>query len=286
MNVKGSVFLRNGFKAKGVVSLETATIDGGFIWTSVTSPADVILDLRSARIGTLWDASDSWPRKGKVVLNNLVYNEIADDAPIDAKTRLDWLHRQPTERFRPQPYEQLAAVLRKGGYEADAKRILIEKEKDRARVMQLSFFERWKHRLLGWTISYGHHSWKALWSILAVVLLGCIFFEIGSRADVMRPTKESAYVSDDGGEHRRLSEDYPKFNSFVYSLDMFVPLVNLHQASYWLPNANREGKLVIAKRLTLPISGNLLRWYLWVHIILGWILTTLLVVGLSGLIRS
>ena len=177
-------------------------------------------------------------------------------------------------------------MLRKEGYEANAKEILIAKEEDRGRFTQLPFFQKGWHGFIGLTISYGHHPWKALWWILLVVVLGWGLFAMGSRAGVMRPTKESAYISGDGGEHRRLSEDYPKFDPLVYSLDMFVRLVNLHQASYWLPNANREGELLTAKGFTVYITGDFLRCYLWVHIIMGWVLTTLLVVGLSGLIRS
>ena len=32
-------------------------------------------------------------------------------------------------------------------------------------------------------------------------------------------------------------------------------------------------------------AGRLLRWYLWFHILAGWVLTPLLFAGLSGLIR-
>ena len=286
LKVEGDVLLRNGFRAEGKVYLGGATIGGAFVWTGVTSPTEVTLDLRSAKIGTLWDDQKSWPEKGKLFFHGLVYGEIDDDAPIDAKTRIDWLHRQPTEHFRTQPYEQLAAVLRKGGHDTDAKKILIAKAKDQARLTQLTWSEKCWYHVFGKFIGYGYRPWRAFWIGLLVVALGWGLFRIGLSADVMTPTKKGAYVSDDGGENRRLSEDYPKFHALVYSLDMFVPLVNLHQASYWLPNANREGELRISEKLRLSISGGLLRIYLWVHIVMGWVLTTLLVVGLSGLIRN
>ncbi len=63
------------------------------------------------------------------------------------------------------------------------------------------------------------------------------------------------------------------FNAFVYSLEVFVPLVDLHQESYWLPDANAA-------------YGWLLRLYFWVHIALGWISSTLLVAALTGLVRK
>ena len=60
----------------------------------------------------------------------------------------------------------------------------------------------------------------------------------------------------------------PLFNPIVYSLDSFVPLIDLHQAKYWLP------------------TGLLLRTYHWLHIIAGWALTSLLVVGMTRLVRK
>ena len=285
LKVEGSVFLRSGFKAEGRVSLAGATIGGQFVFTRVISPTEVTLDLRSARIGTLLDDQKSWSESGKLFLQGLVYDDIHDSAPMDAKTRIDWLRRQPSDNFRAQPYEQLATVLRKSGHDADAKKILIAKEKDRINLAKLSFFERLWRRFLGLTIGYGYRPWRAFWIGLVVVALGWLLFGVGFRADVMVPSNKEAYVSGDYGE-RRVSEDYPKFNALVYSLDMFVPLVNLHQASYWFPNANRDGELNISEKLRLSISGGLLRTYLWVHIVMGWVLTTLLVVGLTVLIRS
>ena len=97
----------------------------------------------------------------------------------------------------------------------------------------------------------------------------------------MTPSKEAEYVSENNSMDCRVETDYPKFCALVYSLDMFVPLVNLHQANYWLPNANKGSEMRILKIRT----GGLLSLYMWVHIIVGWILTTLFVVGLTGLAR-
>ncbi len=285
LKVERDVFMRNGFRAEGKVYLCGATIGGAFVWTDVASPPEVTLDLRSATVGTLWDDQKSWPEKGRLFLHGLVYGEIEGDAPRDAKTRLDWLRRQPTEHFRAQPYEQLAAVLRRGGHDADAKKILIAKARDRASLTQLTWAQKCWYHFFGKLIGFGYRPWRAFGIGLVVVVLGWLLFGIGFRADVMTPTKGEAYVPDSGGENRQLSENYPKFNPLVYSLDMFVPLVDLHQASYWLPDAGRGAELVNIKGFRL-VTGSLLRYYLWSHIIMGWILTTLLVVGLSGLVRS
>ena len=78
-------------------------------------------------------------------------------------------------------------------------------------------------------------------------------------------------------------DEYQTFNAFIYSLDAFIPIVNLHQQNYWLPDTNKGRILKILGIQTR--WGSLLRIYLWVHICLGWIITSLWVAGLTGLVR-
>ncbi|MGD1803818.1 hypothetical protein ACP6PL_00005, partial [Dapis sp. BLCC M126] len=66
------------------------------------------------------------------------------------------------------------------------------------------------------------------------------------------------------------------------------PNMILHQQTYWLPNPKKSGKipLILFKVKIAEVSGPRLRWYLWFHIIFGWILTSLWVAGFSGLVRG
>jgi hypothetical protein len=50
-------------------------------------------------------------------------------------------------------------------------------------------------------------------------------------------------------------------------------VVDLGMAKYWIPDANK-------------LWGAVIRCYMWVHISAGWILTTLLIVGLTGLVKK
>jgi len=199
------------------------------------------------------------------------------------------LQRQPG--FQSQPYEQLAAVLRKGGQDEDAKKILIAKNKEKAGLTTLTRSEKFWYRVLGPMIGYGYRPLNALWGVVAFVGLGWILFGIGYWGGLVTPQNESAYVErsvttvDGGAETRELSDVYPRFNFLVYSLDVFVPLIDLHQAKYWLPNANRGPALLKIRGFGLR-TGGLLRLYLWVHITMGWAITMLLVAGLTGLIRT
>ena len=285
MKVEGSVFLRNGFGAEGKVSLVSATIAKHLVCAGVESPDKVTLDLRSARIGTFRDKEKSWPDPGRLLLHDFVYDEIGDDAPKDAEARIGWLRRQPSGQFQPQPYEQLAKVLRNSGHMNAAKRVLYDKEEDPARVAQLTRAGRVWNYIYGKLIGYGYYPSRALWIALAFLLVGAVFFAMGSRADIITPTKKLAYVDGSTVNDRGISEDYPVFVSLVYSIDAFVPLMDFHQVSFWLPNPNK-GKVLLQANGCCFRYGGLLSVYLWFHIVSGWFLTSLLVVSLNKMIRN
>jgi len=156
-------------------------------------------------------------------------------------------------------------VLREAGHEDDAKEILVAKNEEYARTLSRS--RRAVYRLLGLTTGYGYRPWRALWIGLAIVAIGWLVFGLGFANDAMARTKDAkAYC--------------PEHCALVYSLDAFVPLIDLRQVAYWLPDS---AKHISLWKINLP--GALLCGYLWVHTLLGWIFTTLLVVGLTGVIR-
>ncbi len=254
VDVKGHVILRGQWAVRGVVDFTAAIVGGYFQWLQVESPERCALCLESAEIGTLWDEEKSWPVK--LYLDGLVYDRLHRDAPVGSKERLKWLGLQGygNDKFVPQPYVQLAKVLQEMGHEEDARKILIAKEEDPARVKKLPILRRGGHHVLGWTIGYGYRPWRALLWILGFITIGTIAFGNGAKE----------------GSPEQMMKDgaRPAFNAFVYSVDTFVPLVDLHQAKYWLP------------------ATPWLCVYHWVHIGLGWVLTTLLVVGLTGLVRK
>ncbi len=71
----------------------------------------------------------------------------------------------------------------------------------------------------------------------------------------------------------------------LYSLDVFVPFVNLHQEHYWWPDPHAVGEWrVFGQRLR--VRGSLVLYYLWLQIIAGWVLSAIFVAGVTGLIRN
>ncbi|MHC4742906.1 MAG: hypothetical protein ACYS8Z_13405 [Planctomycetota bacterium] len=302
LKVSGPVFLNNGFKAQGEVcllgteiggsldcrgawftskvSFDHARVENGFYWADVTTADGVTLDLRYAHVGTLRDDQDSWPEKGKLCLHGFVYDQLdsAEDVPRDVAGRIDWIQRQydegkePAGQFWPQPYEQLAKVLRDGGDDANATKVLIQKEKDKRRFGKLTRLGRFWLRLLDYAVASGYAPWRPAAAGLIVFIAGCLIFWAAVRTEVMIPTRESAYVKDDSERGRHVSAEYQAFSAFLYSLDVFIPVVDLHQRSYWQPNANR-------------VTGRCVRWWLVFETLFGWVVVTLLVFSLTRKMR-
>lgn len=315
IEVKGNVFLRNGFQAIGRVSLQGATI-GGIL--DCHNGICTTLDLRFAKILTLADQKDGWPEKNHLFLDGLVYDKIDSNSPLDSTSRLQWLQRQPQDVFSPQPYEQLAQVLQVSGHESAAIAVLIGKQEDRRHHIRYKLNDKWNEMLtmqpktcrrlaefplikdnsvcrlainwfgnwfLGITIAHGYRPHRALLFSLGFVVIGTVLFSWGySRSPkLISPSHVETFEPSLPSNPKPISDDYPRFNPLFYSLDTFIPIMDLHQKSYWLPNANRgsEIPLIVFKCKT----GSLLRYYFWLHIVWGWIFTSLWVAGFTGLVR-
>jgi len=286
LKVGGHAYLHDNFEAEGEIRLISARINGFFYWMELSSTDEVTLDLRSARIGTLRDEKESWPKKGKLLIHGLTYDRIHNTAPRDSRSRIEWLRRQGD--FFAQPYEQLARILREEGHEADAKKVLIAKNKDQVRLRSMGFLEKIWLWLFGILIGYGYQPSKALLWIIGFIIIGAAFFSIGNSKGLITQTKGMEYVykmeANEVSKEYRVSKDYPEFQAVIYSIDVLVPIIDLHQSKYWLPNLN-NGKVIFECKGYEILTGGILLLYMWFHIIMGWILTTLLLGGLTGLIR-
>lgn len=137
--VKADCNFTDGFSAAGDVVLESATIGGALRFLGATFGADEgrrVLNLRHARAGRLENLGG---QLDDLLVDGLVYDSVT---PTDFDSLRRWLKRKPTHPFRPQPYEQLASVLRKMGHESAAKDAAILKRDDFA-SSGVPFFLEW-----------------------------------------------------------------------------------------------------------------------------------------------
>jgi hypothetical protein len=307
--------LVNGLVLKG------AEVRGKLCWERTTPTPRTKLVLSHASVGRLVHASDSWPAKGRLFLRGFRYESInicprpADQRPrpFAAKVRklighsplrrvggraepeadvrtltfTDWVQLQPQDSYDPHPYEQLERVLARNGYADAAQEVGIAKEKDRLMLStHLTVAHRTWRRFLGVTLKHGYDA-RLMWDAAAFfVVLGVALFGWGSLNGLMAPTSPEVFLDSAYVERGALSPDYPAFNVIAYSVDTFLPpVIDFHQESHWLPNSHR-GRTLLHTQAGGVTWGSLLRVYLWGHILAGWVITSLIVVNLTGLIRK
>ena len=264
--VASEILMRQGFRADGLVKLQKAKVAGSL---DIVGGLFTALDLREAIVGNLKDSQASWPPAGKLLLDGFVYGRIAE-GPDDPRTRERWLMLQPG--YVQQPYEQLARVLESAGDYAGSRHVKIEME-DRSLsggpINDLRWYWRVPAKLwsliLKLTIGYGYAPWRALFWAVGIVLLGAYFFGKGMECGVIAPAHDKA-------------ESHFPFSAFWYSLDAFLPVVNLRQHDHWVPTTHHA--IVWGIRY-----DEFLRRYLWIHILLGWTITTLFVAGVTGVLK-
>lgn len=318
--IKSSVFFDNGFSSYASVQfigafvggdfycennvlrpvngkalhLQSMTLSGGFVFSP--NKAEGEIDLTNARVGMLVDLLQCWP--DEVRLTGFSYLAIFPESVGSVAGRLGWLAKSDeanteSDRFDPQPYRQLAKVLRLSGHDQFADSVMYEASKKSA----ASRIRRQRKRgalidtVLAWVlivlnalyIGLVGHGYKRIrpfvWMIVFVVIGGAIFsgFRFGDFLGGANPTPsamqqtqglaiKSAQASDI--DERKWVKDYPVFRPLAYSADAFLPLVNLHQESYWTPKDSW------VKSFYLPF-----------HILAGWVVTTLAAVSVTGLVR-
>ena len=171
--IKGAFFLRSGAVVNGALSMTGTSI------------------------GTIHDDAACWPAHGDLLLNRCRYGAFID-APIDARSRLDWIARQTPERwgedFWPQPYEQLASVFREMGHGEDARAVLIAKERLQRRARRARTANPlWRMVLtavdavLGVTLAYGRQPLLAFVWLMLFWAIGVAVFANAEAKSAFKP---------------------------------------------------------------------------------------------------
>lgn len=183
LDCSGATLDNRGHRA---LDMSRAAVKGAFFLRADARIAGA-LAMTGASIGTIHDEAACWPQAGDLLLNRCRYGAFID-APVDARSRLDWLARQePTrwgEDFWPQPYEQLAAVFREMGHGEDARSVLFVKEHLQRRARRgRARNPLWRAALtvsdgfLAVTVGYGRQPllaflWLSLFWLVGVAIFG------------------------------------------------------------------------------------------------------------------
>jgi hypothetical protein len=130
------------------------------------------VSLDGAAVGELdddWTSADGfWPTGGRLSVKGFTYDRVGGAHPATVEQRLTWLRNQhPVDGegkpsvFATQPYEQLAAVCRRAGQDAAARKVAIARRADLRKYGNLNPYRRFGNWLLDKTIKYGYQTWRA-----------------------------------------------------------------------------------------------------------------------------
>ena len=184
-------------------------------------PTDSMVDLTDAVVGQFHDgwrpaqaggSSHQYPLR----LSGFVYQSLGPGSD-HCEARLDWL-RYAADGYVPQGYDQLAAVFRRAGREEDARRVAIAKQ--RRRRSDLPVAAKTASYLLDVAVGYGYRTWRAVYALLAIVLIGWGVFA-AAFPEHLRATRPAGQL--------------PPFHPWLYSIDAVLPVINLGQESAWTP---------------------------------------------------
>lgn len=203
------------------------------------------VSLAGAQVGRFVDRYGSWPTTGRLDLTGFTYDELAPRGAFPLRDRIAWL-RAATPEYSPEPYERLAAALRAGGEDADAREVLLARQRRRRETLPPA------GRVWGWlqdvTVGYGYRPGRAAVWMAVLWAVGAVYFSLHGAPS----------AADDGYR--------PHWSPALYALDLLLPVIDLGQDNAWREVGVSQW---VASGLTL----------------LGWMLATTAAAGASRLLR-
>ncbi|MEV6668603.1 oxidoreductase [Streptomyces sp. NPDC051162] len=200
--------------------------------------------LSGARVVNLVDRVESWPGPGGLVMAGFFYENLIPLGHFPLSRRLEWV-AAATPEYAPEPYERLAGALRDSGEDAEAREVLLAKQRRRRETLPPAG-KAWGY-LQDWTVAYGYRPGRAAVWMVVLWAAATVYFT----CHPLEPVKE---------------HEGPAWNPALYALDLLLPVIDLGQGQSWRPTGTAQ-------------------WVVAALILLGWILATTVAAGASRLLR-
>jgi hypothetical protein len=208
-----------------------------------------VLILRNTTVGAVQDLRNSWP--DKLDLNGFSYRNLRGIAgehdPMINRTA-KWFEGWLGKQapYAPAPYQQLASVLREQGFPDTGDEVLYAgKQREQAQSSSLRYIGLTASK---WFLGYGYHLfWSVYWAFgFLVVGTFMLWFS---------------------GEGWRVSRHYNLIYGVIYSFDLLLPIIRLRERHY-----------------QIDLKGWV-RYYFYLHKIMGYVLASFLIAGIAGLTK-
>jgi hypothetical protein len=226
LSVTGPMYLNGetsrAFYAAGLVELCDSHVTGQLDLEKAELAGGV--DLRDATVGPLTDQEAQW--SGPLRIDGFVYARLPDSETW--QHRAQWLRM--ASKYSAQPWQQAAKVYLASGRDVDARKLTVAGQNARLKT-EPPANKSWKW-LLRVTTGYGHEPLRLVpyVAFLLALVTGLSYYAI-------RHNELVAVNPPVGATHLQSAHCQPKVylcpNAFLYSLDVVVPVVNLHQRDNW-----------------------------------------------------
>ncbi|MFJ9782056.1 oxidoreductase [Amycolatopsis sp. NPDC101161] len=246
-----------------------------FTLTPNVPPAGRVV-LRRAHCGTLTDNDEFWAASGGIELEDFRYDALGRGIPLDDDKALDRrieLLRRAMRGYRPGPYDQLAHMLRAAGNEEHASTVALRKQQFRYEALARGFkFFGPGVRLWSWLqrsmVGYGYRPVRALGWLFTLLVLGSLWFGLGTDDCADRPASNPAHEIISNGPRCVVNQQDTglQWNPVIYTADLLVPIVDFGNKSRWYMHGTDNW---VAAGFTAS----------------GWILATTVAAGVSRMLR-
>ena len=309
VKVNKSVFLNDNFEVNGIIDFGYSQIRNTLELSNLKVKGNFILT--SAKINIIWIDDNFWEKKdfGNLQLDGLEYNHLSGKS-VDSKILLNWFEKMPKEdNFKPQPYKQLAKVLRNMGHYNEAEDVMIEYNNQfiKKDCCLLGFIFK---LLYGFTAGYGYKPMRVIFTMFVIWLSCGLFYQKMADVAVFAPSNPLIFqykeykvkIADNGTsiedffnsenykcekkesecnnwtKSQVLQGEYTTFSPYWYSLDILLPIVDLQM--------NKDWSVFISPINSDITLNHVTRWIMWLEILFGWIFSLILVAILSGLAKN
>jgi len=303
---------------------QTATVKGNFFWQNIVGSAKTTLDLRNAFVGAIVDDENSWPPHGRLFLNGFAYGHFAG-GPTDAETRLKWLALQDPFEPQPYR-QLAKVLGERGDDDGAVRVLeemerLRRGQQDRTRRSRV---ESWiLKESIGYGYNPGLAVWELAGLTALGWIIYRRSYLAGSMVPTDKDAYQSFKSPASKG---RPPDHYTRFAPLTYSVENSLPLVKLGQGDRWQPDPEPHSRQAPGGNVAYRLGGErpwprwlgwlrkfllwlglasrtehdpppsrfarfgtwprFLRWFLWFQILLGWLLATLFLAGITGIVRK
>ena len=218
---------------------------------------DIQFNLRNTKVGIVTSIFQSWP--ARIELDGFTYRQL--DGWSGQDELVNWLELDGS--FSPQPYQQLATVLRNAGESGLADEVLYA-SKDKERKTKTNWLSYLRLSAFQYLLGYGLDSYMFqafLLTALGFNVLGWICLKFS-------------------GEHQKFTETLGESIGMWFCLDRFLPVIQLDP---------RFSDLKLSPVVKVAIFGTCIpiyvRGYFYFHQIAGYILMIFVIGSLTRMVQ-